>query len=86
MVPWRCSSQSIAAWLGGDQRSESQALHRRLNRLHMTVDARTGNLESLGDRYEGLALQGAADDAHQLIGQMRKIAQSLVFDGSAFAV
>ena len=68
------------------QRSETQALHRRRHRLHVSVRAGARDLEGLLERHEGLALQRAADDLHQGIGQMREITQRLILDGAAFAV
>jgi hypothetical protein len=44
------------------------------------------HLERLSKRHEGLALQRAADDVDQRIGQMRQIAQRLVLDLAVFAV
>jgi hypothetical protein len=61
---------AFAAGLGGDRRGQAQALHRCLNRLHVTLRTRMRDLEGLAKRHERLALQGAADDVFQRVGQM----------------
>ncbi|WP_429349561.1 hypothetical protein [Paraburkholderia sp. Clong3] len=77
---------AFATGLGGNQRGEPQALHRRDHGLHMAVRARARDLEGLRQRHEGLALQRATDDLDQRLGQVREIAQRLVPDSAALAV
>ncbi len=72
---------ALAAGLGGDQRGQTQALHGRGDRLHMARAARERmTSKACVSRHEGLALQRAADDLDQGIGQVREIAQRLVLD------
>jgi hypothetical protein len=77
---------ALATGLGGDQRGEPQALHRRGDGLHMAVRARACDLKGLCQRYEGLTLQRATDDLDQRLGQVREVAQRLVLDSAALAV
>jgi len=41
----------------------------------MAMSARTRDLEGIGQGHEGLALQRAANDVDQRLGQMRQVAQ-----------
>ena len=50
------------------------------------MGARAHDLEGLGGGNEGLALERAPDDVDQRIGEMRQVAQGLVFDLAVFAV
>jgi hypothetical protein len=61
-------------------------MHGQANSLHMAMSARAQHLEGRRGGHEGLALQRAADDVDQRIGQVRQIAQRLVLDLAAFAV
>jgi hypothetical protein len=48
--------------------------------------ARRADFEGLCDWHEALALQRAANDVDESLGQMRQIAQGFVFNDAAFAV
>jgi hypothetical protein len=72
--------------LGGDQLSQAQAPHGSGHRLHMAMRARGGDLEGLRQRHEGFALQRAANDLDQRLGQVRQVAQRLVLDLAVFAI
>jgi len=46
---------ALATRLGGNQRSKTQAAHRRRDGLDVSVRARCADLECLRQRYEGFA-------------------------------
>jgi hypothetical protein len=52
----------------------------------MAMGARARDLKGRGKRNKGLALQRAADDLDQGIGQVRQVAQGLVLDLAVLAV
>ena len=64
---------------------QQQALQRQGNGLHVAVRPRARDLQGLGRRHEGLALQRAANDLDQRVGQVREIAQGLIHDGPVLA-
>ncbi len=77
---------ALARGLAAQQRREVQALHRQRHGVHMAVRGRADDLERLAQRHEGLALQRAANDLDQRLGQMRQVAQRLVLDLAVLAV
>ncbi|MCL2459660.1 MAG: YwqI/YxiC family protein, partial [Desulfobulbus sp.] len=63
---------------------EVQDLHRSGRSQHVSVRARTADLEGLTQGHEGLAPQRAANEINERLGQMRQAAQGLVLDLAVF--
>src|SRR5271157_2806750 len=71
--------------LGRDELFQSEFADHCQNSFHMAVWTCAGNAEGLSRRYKALALEGAFDDLDEVLGEMGKVAESLVGDGLALA-
>ncbi len=82
----RLDQIALAAGPGGEQSGEAELVHRLGHGLDMTMEARLGDRKGVACRHEGLALQAAADEVDDRVGQMGEVAERLVADGVAVAI
>jgi hypothetical protein len=82
----RLDEIALAAGPGRQQSGDAELVHRPGHRLDMAMAARPGDLEGVGRRDEGLALEAAADEIDDVVRQVREVAEGLVADGRAVAI